>query len=149
MRGCLDDEALMLLRYGEGPESDRQHLAGCLPCAARSHRLGRDLAAIGDALEEGQPRRSAGAARRGRRLAALAAAVVALAALATGEAWLGRAFRSMAPPRAALDTETVVFLEDVATFLSGDGDANPMMPEFMPESNGAATIGLDAATPER
>ena len=40
-------------------------------------------------------------------------------------------------------------LEDVATFLSGDGDANPMMPEFMPESNGAATIGLDAATPER
>lgn len=124
MRGCLDDEALILFRYDEGSDADRQHLASCLPCAARYHRLDRDLTAIGGALERG---RSHGGPVRGRRygrMGLVAASVAALVVLASGEAWMWRASKSIAPPRVALDAETVAFLDEIATFLAGEGDGN-------------------------
>jgi len=55
MKRCLSEKALLLLHSGEGSESDRAHLEGCLICARRYRQLAADLGEIIAALKRAAP----------------------------------------------------------------------------------------------
>jgi hypothetical protein len=141
MRECLADDALLLTYYGEGVGWERQHLATCLPCAARYQRLSRDLAAIGKVLAQGDPRP---VARRRPRLATVAIAAAALVLVALGEGWLWQASKSLTTGAAPFDVGTVAFLEDVDAVLSGTSDASTLEFGASPaRRDGVESVGID------
>jgi hypothetical protein len=50
MSRCLRDRTLWLLSEGEASREDRAHVASCIVCAARLHRLEQDLSQLRAAL---------------------------------------------------------------------------------------------------
>ena len=145
-RHCLSDDALVSMCLGEADAAARTHVRECLTCAARLREARRDLEAIGGILRAGAPARRVPRRRR----AAVAAAGVGLIALGGGAAWVAHpwappasderpresplqmaAARGPAPapaPSAAVDAETVAFLDQVATALSSLDDVTASAP---------------------
>jgi hypothetical protein len=124
MSPCLRERTLWELHHGAaGSPGTTAHLATCSGCAARYARLGRDLALIGEALQDppavtAEMRRSSGG--RPRRVA-IAASLVAVLALAGAHAWR----QSAAPrPGGPASADSLVFLDEVSvTLWSPDGGA--------------------------
>lgn len=117
MSRCLEEETLILLYYGEGTDADRRHLATCLPCAARSHRLVQELETIGTALRQPRQATSPFASRRSRRRMVVAAGLTAaLAVLGVTEVWLWQVSQRITAQVA--DAETFAFLDQVDAALT-------------------------------
>jgi hypothetical protein len=125
MTRCLGERTLWLVREGEGRVDQHAHLRACPRCAARYERLGRDLAAIREALRT-PPARAGRPAVRGdvawRRRLAVAAALALGLGLGGAEAWRWHAAPAPAPAPGLADA--LPFLADVSAALVA-GPENP------------------------
>jgi len=121
MNRCLTDRALWRIHEGEAPAAERDHAGACLRCAARSQRLVRDVALLGETLRAAPP--NAGTGRRwatGSRRAAAAAVLAAAVGLAGIQAWnVGAPARPA--PRATAE-ESFAFLQEVSDVLGSTGE---------------------------
>ena len=122
---CLDDDALVDLRY-ETPNAEHlAHLRACRVCADRYRSLVRDLSVIGAELQSPPPLRRPVPRPVYRRWVPVATAAAAAAMVLIGEAALSRpAVRPLQSERMETDiahflSEVSVILEDTSAAIGG------------------------------
>jgi hypothetical protein len=117
MSRCLRDRALWLLSEGEARPKDRAHVAHCVVCAARLHRLEQELSHLRSVLAGAPPPQMAPTQLRHVRMrwVASAATVAAMVILAWFGVWWQQ---SPAPLPMEMRQESIwPFIESVSTAL--------------------------------
>ena len=115
MTRCLKDEALFMLREGDGTDEQRSHLESCEVCGERYKRMARDLDLIKNALQQEPPPARLQSYRiplSYRWIPAAAALVVAIM-LVWGESRLWKR-NSSAPPEQVFNSDLSQFLDEVS-----------------------------------
>jgi hypothetical protein len=134
MSRCLGDRTLWLVSEGEASREDRAHVASCVVCAARLHRLEEDLSQLRAVLSAPPPPRATLVRLRplrGRWVAS-AAALAAMVVLA----WYGVRWQrpSLPLPIEARQESFWPFLEGVSEALFTTVDAGVIStPEQLPD----------------
>ncbi|HEV8308922.1 MAG TPA: hypothetical protein VGW35_14770 [Methylomirabilota bacterium] len=138
MKGCLQDDVLVLLQAGEGSRAERDHLAACPACGTRYGALASDLAVIRRAFDSLPPRhRAARRAESRRRGWMQAAAGLAIAGVIAGGLWMenaGRPGRPGAPagsPGAEADVLPVLQATSAGLFSAIERGAAPPAEEVL------------------
>jgi hypothetical protein len=123
MSHCLRDRTLWLLSEGEASGEDRAHVASCVVCATRLHRLEQDLSQLRVVLFDSPPPQATLVRRRplGGRWLASAAALAAMVVLA----WYGVRWQrpSLPLPMEARQESIWPFIEGVSAVLFPTVDA--------------------------